>query len=445
MNFLISDSLGLSCSHDGELLADETNCRKYFKCSNGRPATQSCPGTLIFDTKLRICNWPDSTVCVQELVKPKKTVKIDEDDEKRRNRDREEVSSLFHVKERDFSSLRDRHRRLRERIRQRDKEEATTTTTTTRRPSNPFLRDEDEDSDGDSGRSTSSFRSRGALLHRNRQDTLDKKREREELIERLNRNRFETVGGSQPVTAPSRSRTPPPRQSSADLEKQELLDKLNQFEREREELIRKLTELESGDGDDLSRQRPESGFRQRPQSDFSDRDDISRQRQRPQSDFGRRPVEPTTPKPRKTLKPIVCRENNELHANPKSCRKYFKCENGLPSLQSCPANLIFDAGINVCNWPDATECIEDPDAILPTLGSSDVHPPSASIFRRPPPPSSFAGDNDFFDPAPPPPAPQPEGIPPTLEEALAQEQRITDEYPYFRFVSFGEKGGKHLK
>ena len=42
-------------------------------------------------------------------------------------------------------------------------------------------------------------------------------------------------------------------------------------------------------------------------------------------------------------------------------------------------------------------------------------------------------------PAPPPPPPQPEGIPPTLEEALAQEQKITDEYPYFRFVSFGGK------
>ena len=294
---MISDSLCSSCSHDGELLPDETNCRKYFKCSNGKPSTQSCPGTLIFDPKLKICNWPDTTTCVQEL-KPKKpirtkTVKIEEDEERRRNRDREEVSSLFHVKERDFSSLRDRHRRLRARIRQRDKEEATTTTT--RRPSNPFLRDEDEDRDGGSGR-TSSFQSRGALLHRNRQDTLDKKREREELIERLNRNRFETVDSSGGQPAPARSRTPPPRQSSADLEKQELLDRLNQFEREREELIKKLNQLESGE---------------------SDTDDF---RRRPESDFRRRPVEVTTRKPRKKLKPIVCRENNELHANPQSCR-----------------------------------------------------------------------------------------------------------------------------
>ena len=80
-------------------------------------------------------------------------------------------------------------------------------------------------------------------------------------------------------------------------------------------------------------------------------------------------------KTRKILKPIVCDHDNELHANPQSCRKYFKCSNGLPSLQSCPTNLIYDSSLKVCNWPDATECIEDPDAVLPELGSSDRHPP----------------------------------------------------------------------
>ena len=87
--------------------------------------------------------------------------------------------------------------------------------------------------------------------------------------------------------------------------------------------------------------------------------------------------EPPKPKSRRPpLKPIECRANNELHANPQSCRKYFKCDNGLPSLQSCPSNLIFDSSINVCNFPDATECEEDPDAVLPELGSSDRHPPT---------------------------------------------------------------------
>ena len=206
------------------------------------------------------------------------------------------------------------------------------------------------------------------------------------------------------TVAPVRSRRPPVSAagpSSADQEKAELLERLNQFEREREELIRQLSELEAG----------------HPAQDS-------------------RTVRVTTKKPRKKLKPIVCRENNELHANPQSCRKYFKCENGLPSLQSCPANLIFDANINVCNWPDATECVEDPEAVLPSLGSSDHHPPSAAIFSRPPPPSFGSQEEDFFSPAPPPPPPppQPAGTPPSLAEALAQEQRITAEYPYFRSV-----------
>ena len=337
-------------------------------------------------------------------------------------KDREEVSSLFHIKERDFSSLRDRHRRLRQRIRDRDKAEATTTTTT-RKPVNRFVSDNDDDRD------TNTFRSRGALLHRNRQDNLSKEKERQALIERLNRNRFETVD-SNPSPGSRGSQSPGSRGSQSsglgsrgsqssglgsrgsqssglgsrgsqtpgnvDSEKEKLLEKLNQFEREREELIQRLNQLESG---------PEA-----PR------------------------VEVTTKKPRKKLKPIVCRENNELHANPKSCRKYFKCENGLPSLQSCPANLIFDANINVCNWPDATECIEDPDAILPTLGSSDVHPPSAAIFRRPPPPSSSVSDDqDFFSFNSVPTAPSvSQGIPPTLQEALQKEKKITSEYPYFR-------------
>ena len=73
-------------------------------------------------------------------------------------------------------------------------------------------------------------------------------------------------------------------------------------------------------------------------------------------------------KTRKILEPIICEHDNELH-------KYFKCSNGLPSLQSCPPNLIFDSSLGVCNWPEATECHEDPDAILSKSGSSDRNPP----------------------------------------------------------------------
>ena len=136
--------------------------------------------------------------------------------------DREEVSSLLHIGERDFSALRDRHRRLRQRIRNRDREEATTTTTS--RPRQSFRDDND-----DSFSRTNSFQSRGALLHRNRQDSISEDRKRQELIERLNKNRFETVDTSSSRQPPPRSRTPPQAQTSDDLEKQELLEKLNQF------------------------------------------------------------------------------------------------------------------------------------------------------------------------------------------------------------------------
>ena len=106
---------------------------------------------------------------------------------------REEVQSLLHIKERDFSSLRDRHRRLRERIRQRDRAEATTTTTTTPRPRTPLVAERGRDEVSSllhlADRPGGVSGGRGALLHRNRQDTLSRNREREELLERLNRNR----------------------------------------------------------------------------------------------------------------------------------------------------------------------------------------------------------------------------------------------------------------
>merc|ERR1719500_1532944 len=64
------------CNYDGELLPNTEDCRKYFKCANGAPSKQVCPGTLIFDTELKICNWPQTTSC---NIKPK-PVKLDEDD-----------------------------------------------------------------------------------------------------------------------------------------------------------------------------------------------------------------------------------------------------------------------------------------------------------------------------------------------------------------------------
>ena len=132
---------------------------------------------------------------MQKPIRSKTVIKEErEEDVAAAVQNREEVQSLLHIKERDFSSLRDRHRRLRERIRQRDRAEATTTTTTTTpRPRTPLVSERGRDEVSSllhlADRPGAGSGGRGALLHRNRQDTLSRNREREELLERLNRNR----------------------------------------------------------------------------------------------------------------------------------------------------------------------------------------------------------------------------------------------------------------
>merc|ERR1712106_526158 len=336
----------VSCDYDGELLPNSENCRKYYKCSNGAPSDQSCPGSLIFDPKLRICNWPQSVTCVVD-IKPKipirsKTVKnepflLDDADfdlfqsddgptaptaKPTTERNKDKFASLFHVKERDFTKLRDRHRNLRNRMKERaEKEKA-------------------ESAQKSSG--SGSLGNRGSSLFRNREKSFDGIDE--SLHERV---KFKSRGSSfktdnQNEKVKTKSRRPP-------------------------------------------------------------------------------------------LKPIECRANNELHANPQSCRKYFKCDNGLPSLQSCPSNLIFDSSINVCNFPDATECEEDPDAVLPELGSSDRHPPTvrktSSRFSN----TDIDDETPFFAPEPPKPSPD-QGTVPSQLEALERERFLTDEFPLFKKV-----------
>ena len=146
--------------------------------------------------------------------------KDDEDKVNVPNVKREEVSSLFHIKERDFTSLRDKHRRLRERIRQRDKEEASPARTRVKTITQTTVENEDKNE-------ARNVPSRGALLFRNRQETLVSEREREKLIDRLNKNRFETVDNSRPSTA---VRTKVTLQTQIDKEKEKLIEKLHEFQ-----------------------------------------------------------------------------------------------------------------------------------------------------------------------------------------------------------------------
>jgi len=147
--------------------------------------------------------------------------------------------------------------------------------------------------------------------------------------------------------------------------------------------------------------------------------------------------------PRRKPKPIVCHTgaSTELYANPANCRKYYKCDGGQPSLQSCPANLIFDANLKICNWPTAVSCVEDPDAILPEHASSDRAPPKP----RPRDPAFNAinvDDSDYEDTFQERPAPAVSSLPsfshgsvPSKSEALAREKQLKHEYPLFKAVA----------
>ena len=179
----------------------------------------------------QICNWPDSTVCVVATEAPARRIPVSrgEDSEGEGGeeggeaaRRRVKISSLTHIKERDFNALRERHRNLRNRMRERARKEkeaealeAAKSAARTRdreeelEPARSFsrnrnnllvtdadprrnsVRSRNREEEKDEEPSRNSFRNRGALLFLNRQQE-----EREDDVGRL-RGRVEL---SAPVT-----------------------------------------------------------------------------------------------------------------------------------------------------------------------------------------------------------------------------------------------------
>lgn len=149
-------------------------------------------------------------------------------------------------------------------------------------------------------------------------------------------------------------------------------------------------------------------------------------------------------KPKSKLIKCHTGASNELYANPQNCRKYYKCSAGKPSLQSCPANLIFDTVLRICNWPTASSCEEDPDAILPEGGSSDRAPPTprspaANAINidtaQDPFYQDFGDDEATFVVEPKKPIAYPgQGSVPSEREALQREKQLKLEYPLFEKV-----------
>jgi len=374
---------GLKCEHDGQLLPNSRDCHKYYKCSQGKPSDQSCPGTLIFDPILKICNWPDSTTCIADLLpKKKKQIptrlrpvkgddeseesstkpKLTEEEEKRR---KEAIASLFHVRDRKTSLLSRRRPRPRNSL-----------TTTTERST-----------------SRNTFANRGSQNSRQR--------------------------------IPTRQREPEPKREP-ERERESFLSKASQERRHDEETndesVADDSEVDDVDSEEYRKQKI--------------KEKILRDLLGDSQEFATRKEPKKSSKP--TAKPIKCHTgaSNELYPNPRNCRKYYKCEAGGPSLQSCPANLIFDSGLKICNWPDATSCEEDPDAPLPVISSSDRHP---AINRSPAintiDTESLSSSDQFTQPAVSSVPSPSHGNVPSHREATEREKLLTQQYPLFEKVA----------
>ena len=39
-------------------IGDTTDCHKFYTCTNGQPHLHQCPGNLVFDIALNVCNFP---------------------------------------------------------------------------------------------------------------------------------------------------------------------------------------------------------------------------------------------------------------------------------------------------------------------------------------------------------------------------------------------------
>ena len=409
----------MKCNSPGELVPNRENCRKYFKCSNGEPSLQSCPGTLIFDPVLKICNWPDSTTCIADLLPKKKKVNLESFDlngddldlvakhiisddvpislsptvpsvsgtRKTTKKISKRILSLFHTKDRKFTRLRNSRPNSSENVREK----------TAHRPRiSPFKnRGESISKDNQASVRVSPFRNRNKSSKDDSSVRLNLFRKKEETSSReqeskVKKTPFKVRAESSVTSVTSSVRVSPFRiREGGSSSQQKEVEKIS-FRKSEEEIddSDEVRPFSNGrGGNQFQGDRPFSnggggGGSSIEQENFEDRPFRNRgggfeldDEQQLKAELFFEDEEITTKKPKSKLIKCHTGASNELYANPRNCRKYYKCQNGSPSLQSCPANLIFDTNLKICNWPTASTCIEDPEAILPEHASSDRAPP----------------------------------------------------------------------
>lgn len=55
---------------------------------------------------------------------------------------------------------------------------------------------------------------------------------------------------------------------------------------------------------------------------------------------------------------VVCYPGDNLLPDPYDCTRFYQCVHGRPVRMSCPAGLVFNADLSVCDWPRNYECRE---------------------------------------------------------------------------------------
>ncbi|XP_074628206.1 peritrophin-1-like [Acropora palmata] len=60
-----------------------------------------------------------------------------------------------------------------------------------------------------------------------------------------------------------------------------------------------------------------------------------------------------------------------VHADPDTCKGYIMCDvAGIKHKMLCPSNLLFNATLRVCDWPQNVDCNED----ICAVNGAGVHP-----------------------------------------------------------------------
>lgn len=52
-----------SCTSADDLTQVPGNCGAFIRCANGIRYVQSCPAGTLFDSNLKVCNWPNQVTC----------------------------------------------------------------------------------------------------------------------------------------------------------------------------------------------------------------------------------------------------------------------------------------------------------------------------------------------------------------------------------------------